>query len=82
MLSGRLIDAATEEAQYALYRSLLEQTAPLPVTICTFDLNERQLEGRGARPGLRGLRLGLRGPRFCARNCAPYCVRPRTGACA
>jgi phosphoenolpyruvate-protein phosphotransferase (PTS system enzyme I) len=62
MLSGRSIDTATEDAQYVLYRSLLEQTAPLPVTIRTFDLNERQLEGRGARPGLRGLRLGLARP--------------------
>jgi phosphoenolpyruvate-protein phosphotransferase (PTS system enzyme I) len=65
MLSGRTLDAATEDAQYALYRSLLEQIAPLPVTIRTFDLNERQLTGNGmppARPGLRGLRLGLARP--------------------
>lgn len=68
MLSGRSLDAATEDAQYALYRSLLEQVAPLPVTIRTFDLDERQLaaraggERRRARPGLRGLRLGLARP--------------------
>ncbi len=65
MLSGRSLDGATEDAQYALYRSLLEEVLPLPVTIRTFDLNERQLMGRGtppARPGLRGLRLGLARP--------------------
>lgn len=68
MLSGRTLEAATEDAQYALYRSLLEQVAPLPVTIRTFDLDERQITPHGvsdrrrARPGLRGLRLGLARP--------------------
>jgi phosphotransferase system enzyme I (PtsI) len=65
MLSGRSIDGATEEAQYGLYRSLLERMAPMPVTIRTFDLDEREIEGRnasGSRPGLRGLRLGLARP--------------------
>jgi phosphotransferase system enzyme I (PtsI) len=65
MLSGRSLDGATEDAQYAMYRSLLEQVAPNPVTIRTFDLDERQLGARGsrpARPGLRGLRLGLARP--------------------
>jgi phosphotransferase system enzyme I (PtsI) len=65
MLSGRSLEGATEDAQYELYRSLLEEVAPNPVTIRTFDLDERQLVGRGsrsARPGLRGLRLGLARP--------------------
>jgi phosphotransferase system enzyme I (PtsI) len=68
MLTGRTLDAATEDAQYAVYRRLLEQVAPLPVTIRTFDLDERQVsprsgsERRRARPGLRGLRLGLARP--------------------
>jgi phosphotransferase system enzyme I (PtsI) len=66
MLSGRSVDSATEENQYELYRSLLERVAPLPVTIRTFDLEEREIEGRragaGSRPGLRGLRLGLAHP--------------------
>ena len=67
MLSGRPVDTVTEDAQYALYRSLLEQVAPQPVTIRTFDLDERQLSVRGperrrTRPGLRGLRLGLARP--------------------
>jgi phosphotransferase system enzyme I (PtsI) len=67
MLSGRSIANATEDAQYALYRSLIEQVAPQPVTIRTFDVDERQLAYGGAgrrrgRPGLRGLRLGLARP--------------------
>ena len=69
MLSGRPIASVTEDDQYALYRSLLEQVAPRPVTIRTFDLDERQFAGpdrgperRRTRPGLRGLRLGLANP--------------------
>ena len=68
MLSGKSIEAATEDKQYALYRSLIEQVAPRPVTIRTFDLDERQFgpthgpERRRTRPGLRGLRLGLANP--------------------
>jgi phosphotransferase system enzyme I (PtsI) len=67
MLSGRSITNATEDAQYALYRSLIEQVAPQPVTIRTFDVDERQLthgpmQRRRGRAGLRGLRLGLARP--------------------
>lgn len=68
MLSGRSLDAATEDAQYELYRSLIEQVAPRPVTIRTFDLDQRQFgpihgpERRRTRPGLRGLRLSLANP--------------------
>jgi phosphotransferase system enzyme I (PtsI) len=69
MLSGRPLDSVTEDQQYAIYRSLIEQVAPRPVTIRTFDLDERQAardqpgpERRRTRPGLRGLRLGLANP--------------------
>ena len=68
MLSGRPAEAATEDAQYTLYRSLIERVAPGPVTIRTFDIDERQSgssrgpERRRTRPGLRGLRLGLAHP--------------------
>ncbi len=68
MLSGRSLDAATEDAQYAVYRNLIEQVAPRRVTIRTFDLDERQFgpthgpERRRTRPGLRGLRLSLANP--------------------
>jgi len=69
MLSGRPIESVTEDDQYALYRSLIEQMAPRPVTIRTFDVDERHFAGPGrgperrrTRPGLRGLRLGLANP--------------------
>jgi phosphoenolpyruvate-protein phosphotransferase (PTS system enzyme I) len=69
MLSGRALESVTEEEQYRMYRSLIEQVAPRPVTIRTFDVDERQVardqprvERRRTRPGLRGLRLGLANP--------------------
>jgi phosphotransferase system enzyme I (PtsI) len=70
MLSRGSPDAATEDAQYSLYRQLLEHVAPLSVTIRTFDLDERQLSSarggdrRRLRQGLRGLRLGLARPQL------------------
>jgi phosphotransferase system enzyme I (PtsI) len=68
MLSGRALESVTEDEQYSMYRSLIEQVAPQPVTVRTFDLDERQVgdqsrqDRRRARPGLRGLRLGLANP--------------------
>ena len=68
MLSGRALESVTEDEQYALYRSLIEQVSPQPVTVRTFDLDERQVsdqsrhDRRRTRPGLRGLRLGLANP--------------------
>ena len=69
MLSGRALESVTEDEQYQMYRSLIEQVAPRPVTIRTFDIDERQVardqprvERRRTRPGLRGLRLGLANP--------------------
>ena len=69
MLSGRRLENVTEDEQYALYRSLIERVLPRPVTIRTFDLDERQVgpnvsrhERRRTRPGLRGLRLSLAHP--------------------
>lgn len=69
MLSGRSLESVTEDEQYSMYRNLVEQVAPRPVTIRTFDLDERQVgrdhsrtERRRTRPGLRGLRLGLAHP--------------------
>lgn len=68
MLSGRPLWSVTEDAQYALYRHIVEQVAPHPATIRTFDVDERAIGARpgdrrhGGRPGLRGLRLGLARP--------------------
>ena len=71
-------DMTDEDAQYAVYRRMLEGMAPHPVTVRTFDIDENQLamrasppalggewtaqEERGSRQGLRGLRLSLTRP--------------------
>ncbi|MGE0811972.1 MAG: phosphoenolpyruvate--protein phosphotransferase [Vicinamibacterales bacterium] len=68
LLAERSPDRLTEERQYAIYRDLLTAMAPRPVTVRTFDLDERQLaspmgrDRRDARPGRRGVRLGLARP--------------------
>jgi len=68
LLAGRAPDLLSEDQQTATYRDLLAAVAPRPVTIRTFDLDERTpvpwggRERRDARPGLRGLRLGLARP--------------------
>jgi phosphotransferase system enzyme I (PtsI) len=46
MLVGGPPDMASEEEQYHVYRQIAERMAPGPVTIRTFDIDERQL----ARP--------------------------------
>ena len=52
---------ASEEAQCATYRALLEAMAPLPVTVRTFDAGEERVAGpaRRERFGLRGIRGAL-----------------------
>src|SRR5204863_9099855 len=64
---------ASEERQYQTYRKMLEEMAPGPVTVRTFDVDEHQLaqrsadrplgggwiEERAGRQGIRGLRLSL-----------------------
>jgi phosphotransferase system enzyme I (PtsI) len=68
LLAGRPPGSLTEDRQVEIYRDLLAAAAPRPVTIRTFDLDERQSmawgprDRRDARPGLRGLRLGLARP--------------------
>ena len=65
--------AADEDAQYEVYRRMLEGMAPGSVTVRTFDVDEDQLtrplaDGwvadaeRAGRQGLRGLRLSLARP--------------------
>ncbi len=68
LLAGRAADRLTEDEQVEIYRGLLGAVAPRPVTIRTFDLDERQhgpwssRDRHDARPGLRGVRLGLARP--------------------
>jgi phosphotransferase system enzyme I (PtsI) len=69
---------AAEDEQYHVYRQLVERMAPRPVTIRTFDIDERQLarplvdaaldarwfpdDERSGHGGLRGIRFGLAQP--------------------
>jgi phosphotransferase system enzyme I (PtsI) len=78
MLVGGPPDMAAEDEQYHVYRQLVERLAPGPVTIRTFDIDERQLarplvdaaldarwfpdQPRSGHGGLRGIRFGLAQP--------------------
>jgi phosphotransferase system enzyme I (PtsI) len=78
MLVGGPPDMAAEDEQYHVYRQLVEKMAPRPVTIRTFDIDERQLarplvdaaldarwfpdHERPGHAGLRGIRFGLAQP--------------------
>jgi phosphotransferase system enzyme I (PtsI) len=75
LLAGRPADELTEDMQYEMYRRLLEDIRPAPVTVRTFDIDEDQLasgeHSRGtlwaagyevprSRLGLRSIRLTLK----------------------
>src|SRR5262245_12342523 len=78
MLVGGAPDMASEDEQYHVYRQLVDRMAPAPVTIRTFDIDERQLarplvdaaldarwfpdHERSGHAGLRGIRFGLAQP--------------------
>jgi phosphotransferase system enzyme I (PtsI) len=78
MLVGGPPDMAAEDEQYHVYRQLVERMAPRPVTVRTFDIDERQLarplvdaaldarwfpdQPRSGHAGLRGIRFGLAQP--------------------
>ena len=78
LLAGGAPDLAAEDEQYDVYRQLVERMAPRPVTIRTFDVDERQLarplvdtaldtrwfpdHERAGHAGLRGIRFGLAQP--------------------
>jgi phosphotransferase system enzyme I (PtsI) len=80
MLVGGPPDMAAEDEQYHVYRQLVDGMAGRPVTIRTFDIDERQLarplvdaaldarwfpdEQRSGHAGLRGIRFGLAQPRI------------------
>ncbi len=75
LLAGQPADALTEDMQYDVYRQLLEDMSPAPVTVRTFDIDEDQLasgeqsrdtlwskgyETGRSRFGLRSIRLTLK----------------------
>jgi phosphotransferase system enzyme I (PtsI) len=78
MLVGGPPDMAAEDEQYHVYRELVERMGGRPVTIRTFDVDQRQLDRplvdaaldarwfaereRGSHAGLRGIRFGLAQP--------------------
>ena len=78
LLAGGPPDMAGEDEQYHEYRQVAERMAPRPVTIRTFDVDERQLarplvdaaldarwfteSDRSGHAGLRGIRFGLAHP--------------------
>ncbi|HTI37829.1 MAG TPA: phosphoenolpyruvate--protein phosphotransferase [Vicinamibacterales bacterium] len=65
LLAGTNVTSLDENAQYAVYRRLLDAMGGGRVTVRTFDVSESQLgmpghaEGSRAPLGLRGLRLSL-----------------------
>lgn len=78
LLAGGPPDMAAEDEQYEVYRHLVEHMGHRPVTIRTFDVDERQLarplvdtaldarwfpdQSRIGHAGLRGIRFGLAQP--------------------
>jgi len=78
LLVGGSPDLAGEEEQYDVYRHVVQNMTPRPVTIRTFDIDERQLARplvdtaldarwfadaeRTGHAGLRGIRFGLAQP--------------------
>jgi phosphoenolpyruvate-protein phosphotransferase (PTS system enzyme I) len=75
LLAGRPADELTEDMQYEMYRQLLADIHPAPVTVRTFDIDEDQLasgehrrdtlwatgyEVPRSRLGLRSIRLTLK----------------------
>ena len=75
LLAGRAADDLTEDMQYDVYRQLLDDVRPAPVTVRTFDIDEDQLvsgehrrdslwasgyEVPHSRLGLRSIRLTLK----------------------
>ena len=78
LLVGGPPGMAAEDEQYGVYRQVVERMSPRPVTIRTFDIDERQIarplvdasldarwfpdHDRPGHAGLRGIRFGLAQP--------------------
>ena len=97
MLVGGPPDMAGEEEQYHVYRQLIERMSPRPVTIRTFDIDERQLarplvdaaldarwfpdHERSGHAGLRGIRFGLAQPAIFKTQLRALLRAARHGRC-
>lgn len=58
LLADRTVAELTEDVQYEVYRGMLEQMAPGPVTVRTFDIDEDQLAVRQQNGVLRPAWIG------------------------
>ena len=70
LLAGAAPPSSTEEAQYAVYRSLIEPVRAAPVTIRTFDLDEAQMGDHAGSTAARAARPARPAPRPRARGSA------------
>ena len=65
LIGSRSVESFDEDAQYEVYRQLVERMAPHPVTVRTFDLDEAQVRGSSGEPdgqARAGTRPASRGP--------------------
>jgi phosphotransferase system enzyme I (PtsI) len=63
LLAGRSIESLTEDVQYDVYRRVVADMRPDPVTIRTFDASAHDIRGGSPeRRGLHGIRLSLAHP--------------------
>ena len=71
LLTSGAATSASEDAQYEIYRGMLEGMAPGAVTVRTFDVDEDQLASRLGRRPLRGGWVAGRGARQPAGSARP-----------
>jgi len=66
LIGSRSVESFGEEAQFEVYRALVERMAPHPVTVRTFDVDEAQAGGAAGRAGAHASRgpMGLRAIRL------------------
>ena len=88
LLAGRDAESLSEDQQTAIYRDLLAAVAPRPVTVRTFDLDERQPTAWGGRASAATSAAACAacasawpGRRCCARSCGRCCGRRRPARC-
>ena len=88
LLAGTGAASLDEEAQYAVYRRLLEAMAGGRVTVRTFDVTEAQMgltprrgDRRDRRSACAACASACRSTRCSRRSCARCCARRRTARC-